>query len=236
MAPTPAEAQVTDRNRALLAALRTAIVVAVISGRNLADLQRVVGVPGLVYVGVHGVAWLVEGREELDADAEPYRALTEQATRELRDLWKLPGVVGEVKSVGLTFHYRLAADQPVTREAILRAVSASAAASRFRVQEGILLIELRPPIATGKGIAVRRLAERFGLRSLVFLGDDITDIDGFLEARRLRESNMVAAYGVAVAHREAPPAAAEAADFTVDDVSRVEWLLGEIATAYGVTV
>ncbi len=234
LAPTPGEARVTPHNRALLAAIAGAAVVAAVSGRNADDVRRMVDVPGVISVGVHGLVWLSDGREEIDASAEPYRPLTAEAARDLEALRRIPGVVMETKTAGLTFHYRLAHNRAAARAEILRAVAASPAASRFRVQEGILLVELRPPIEVTKGAALRRLVERFGLHGLVFLGDDITDIDAFREARRLRAAGAVQAFGVAVIHPEAQAAVAEAADFTVADVEQVEWLLAEIASCLGV--
>jgi len=229
MAPTPAEAHVTPRNLNLIKALNGEILVAVVSGRDLPDLCRMLATPSLVYVGLHGLAWLVGGHEQLLPEAEPYRAHTQQASEELRGLRATAGVFVEVKTVGLAFHYRGAGDPAATRAAILQAISRSPAATRFQVHEGIRMVELRPPIVSNKGFAVRRLVERFDLRGLLYLGDDVTDVDAFREARRLREAGSVVAYGVAVTHAEAPPAAADAADFTVADVGGVEWLLGEIA-------
>jgi trehalose 6-phosphate phosphatase len=236
IAPTPEAARVTPRNRALLAAIARAALVAAISGRNAADVRRLVGVPGVVSVGVHGLVWLVDGKEEVEPSAEPYRVLTDEAARDLEPLRRLPGLQMEIKTAGLTFHYRGAPDRDAARSEILRAVAASAAASRFRVQEGILLVELRPPVQITKGVALRRLAERYRLRGLIYLGDDITDIDAFREARRLRDAGLVQALGGAVAHPEAPLAASEAADFTVAGVEQVESLLAEIAARLGVDV
>jgi trehalose 6-phosphate phosphatase len=236
MAPAPSDARVTPRNRQLLEALSHRILVVAVSGRNLPSLRRMVAIPSLTYVGLHGLAWFVDGEEQLVPEAEPYGDLTIQAARELEPLRAIEGVHVEVKTVGIAFHFRAAPNPAAARTAILSAVAQSKSAERFQVHEGILMVELRPPVVSSKGLAVNRLAERFGLRGLLFLGDDVTDIDGFMEARRLRESEGIAAYGIAVTHPEAPPAAAAAADFSVPDVSGVEWLLGEIAEVLGVEV
>jgi trehalose 6-phosphate phosphatase len=228
LAPAPGLARVTPRNRELLAALSRSILVAVVSGRDLVDLRQMVGLPEIVYIGLHGLAWRIAGSDELAPEAQPYRAWTLEAADELAHLKRITGLVLEVKSVGLALHYRNATDRSA-RTQILRALASSPAAGRFEVHEGIRLVELRPPIGITKGVAVRRLADRFRLRGLLFLGDDITDIDAFQEVRALRAKASIAGYGLAVAHDEAPEVAAAAADFTLPGVEGVEWLLGEIA-------
>jgi trehalose 6-phosphate phosphatase len=235
MAATPVEARVTERNQLLLEALSERILVAAVSGRDLPSLRRMLAIPRMIYIGLHGLAWLVDGREQLIPEAEPYREPTLETAAELRAVTQIPGVIVEVKTVGLGFHLRGAPDPASARATVLEAIADAPAAAAFQVHEGILMIELRPPVVSNKGLAIRRLAEQFQLQGLLFLGDDITDIDGFNELRRLRESGSVDAYGIAVTHPEAPPAAAEAADFTVPDISGVERLLGEIAVAVSAT-
>jgi trehalose 6-phosphate phosphatase len=228
MAAEPSHAAVTGRNLELLEALTRRAPVAVASGRDLPDLRRMLPVPGLILVGLHGLAWQIDGDEILLPEAEPFCVPTVGAAEQLVHLSEIDGVIVEVKTVGLAFHYRGASDHDAARAAILAAIVAAPAAAAFQVHEGIRVVELRPPVVSNKGMAVRRLTERLALRGLIFLGDDITDIDGFLEARRLRHSDEAVAYGIAVLHPEAPSSAAEAADFAVPDIEGVECLLGEI--------
>lgn len=228
LAAEPGLARVTARNRELLAELSTSILVAAVSGRDLTDLRQMVGLREIVYIGLHGLAWRIAGSDEIALEAQPYRAYTREAADELAHLQRIPGLVLERKSVGLALHYRNARDRSA-RTQILRAIASSPAAGRFEVHEGIRLVELRPPIGITKGVAVRRLVDRFRLRGLLFLGDDITDIDAFQEVRSLREQAALGGFGLAVVHAEAPEAAAAAADFTLAGVEGVEWLLSKIA-------
>jgi trehalose 6-phosphate phosphatase len=228
MAPTPAEAEITPRNRVLLEQLSRRISVAAVSGRDLPDLKRMVGIPSVICVGLHGLAWWFGGDDELLPEAEEYRGLTVQLIDELKQVVENPNVVTEIKTAGVAFHYRRAADHPSARASILKAIEASPAASPFEVLEGVLVVELRPALGVTKGDAVGRLADRLGLEGLIFAGDDITDIAGLSAARALRESGQVQAYGLAVQHPESPPEASAAADFSVDGVDGMEWLLGEM--------
>jgi trehalose 6-phosphate phosphatase len=91
-------------------------------------------------------------------------------------------------------------------------------------------VELRPAQAGDKGTAVATVAERFGLRGLVVLGDDLTDLDMFRQAARLRDQGQLQAAIVAVAgDGEVPAQVAAAADATLDGPAAVVRLLSELA-------
>jgi trehalose 6-phosphate phosphatase len=70
----PSEAQVLDRARDALSGLRDLLaVVAVVSGRTVADAQAMVGVEGLTYVGNHGLeVWSRERGAEVVNEARPW--------------------------------------------------------------------------------------------------------------------------------------------------------------------
>ncbi len=93
-----------------------------------------------------------------------------------------------------------------------------------------MVIELMPPLEVDKGTALETLAKRLELRGVVCLGDDITDIDMFAAARRLRAGGMAVAT-VAVAGDEAAPEVAQAADYAVEGVAGVSRLLREMVKA-----
>ena len=96
----------------LIEQLREKMMVALVSGRDLPDLRRLVGIPSIVYAGMHGLASWFGGEEELIPGAEEYRELARAAADELDALRKLPGMVVESKTTGVVFHYRGAAWAP----------------------------------------------------------------------------------------------------------------------------
>src|SRR5947209_20250754 len=56
IAPTPKEAVVTECCRELLAALTERLpLVAILTGRAVDDARRMIDIPGLVYIGNHGL-------------------------------------------------------------------------------------------------------------------------------------------------------------------------------------
>jgi trehalose 6-phosphate phosphatase len=232
MAPTPDQAFVPAGILGLLRGLARQTLVAVVSGRDLPDLKRKAPIDGAAFVGLHGAAFSINGRDFLAPEAEPYRAPTAAAARELAGLSHNGEIYVEQKSVGIALHYRQARDSGDARARILAAIAASPAAQRFDVHEGIRLVELRPPVGITKGTAVAALVERFALESLVYLGDDRTDLDAFAAARRFRTGGL-AAYAIAVVHADSSPQIAASADFTLDDVAGVERLLTQLAAGLG---
>jgi trehalose 6-phosphate phosphatase len=228
---TPAEAEVSPACRRYLEAIaRKVALVAVVSGRATEDVRRIVGLEGIVYVGLHGFSLAmppVWGEEE----AATYNVLTRSVLEDLRRTLTSPGIVVEDKGPLIAIHYRQAPDPPAARRAILDAVGAVPAAGRFALHEGKMFVELRPPVpSVNKGAAVRHLATERGLRSVIYLGDDVTDIDAF---HALREPAAFRGASVVVAGEETPPEVVAAADYRLEGVAGTEWLLGELAVALG---
>jgi trehalose 6-phosphate phosphatase len=160
-----------------------------------------------------------------------YESLAREAEAELHGLAEaVPGVQIENKGPLLAVHYRRAEDAAAAREAVLAAVGRSAAARRFRLHEGRMVVELRPPLDVDKGTAAVTLIERLGLRGAVALGDDITDIDMFAAISSKREQGLAAAT-VAVVSEEATPELLRAADYTLEGTDGVRRLLRELVRA-----
>ena len=140
------------------------------------------------------------------------------------------GVFVEDKGPIVAFHYRRAASPEEARAAIEAALTASAAAAAFRVHEGRMVVELRPPLDVDKGTALKELSRRMRAGAVIALGDDRTDVDMFRRVAAMRESGTPGAT-VAVESSEVTAEVLDGADYCVDGVAGVEWLLGEIARA-----
>jgi trehalose 6-phosphate phosphatase len=229
---------VEDYNRAFLSdAMRTTIEalagrcpVAIVSGRDVATMRRLVGLDALYYAGSHGFE--IGGPEGWhDALEKGIEALPEldQAERELGEA--LAGIEGhavERKRFSIAIHYRRVAAGDVGR--LQRAVEQIAARHKgLRQAEGKKVLRLQPDIDWDKGQAVLWLLERLGLDRPdvvpVYVGDDVTDEDA-LEVLRER--------GVGIVVRgedDARPSAARYALADPDDVRRFLELL--IALAEG---
>ncbi|HEX4198602.1 MAG TPA: trehalose-phosphatase [Caulobacteraceae bacterium] len=162
--------------RALQAALGGRL--AVISGRTIADLDRILdgAVPALA--GVHGLERrLSDGRLWR---AEPSRALdrARAAFEPLARDW--PGVMVEEKGLSVGVHYRAA---PGAEAAVREVVEALTPSGDLVAQWGQMVAELRTP-GPDKGDALTAfMAEPpFCGSRPVFVGDDQTDEHGFAAA------------------------------------------------------
>lgn len=225
----PNEARVSDRAHAALECLLDrGVVVGLVTGRALVRAQEMARLPRAIYATNHGLTISVHGAVTAP---ESLRDWVEKAQALLPSLAHLAdiGVSIEDKGAIIAFHFRRALAPDAARAAILRAVSA-ALAEGFALQEGRMVIEIRPPLHINKGTAAKDIARRAGARAVVCMGDDLTDIHMFNAVRSLGEAGLSTAV-VAVISPEIQPEIVEAADYTVEGVEGVEWLLEEILAA-----
>lgn len=236
IAPTPDAASVDDDvHRALRMLVRMLDVVGVVTGRAADDAERLVAVPGLLYVGNHGLEQRRHGLTQIHPDAVLGIGAVAETLRSVRrdaDLAGITdGILYENKGATASIHYRLAPDPEHAHAALLPLVLAEAEAHGLRVSEGRMVIELRPQVAINKGTAVRGIAEGSGLRSLLFFGDDITDIDGFNAVASMREAGDLRGLNIAVVAPESPPEVAAAADLVIHGVAACTELLCKLSIA-----
>jgi len=231
--PRPEDARVPEETRAMLRGLvEKGVRVALVTGRSLEAARSIAGLSDVAYAAGHGLTLCIEGRTEMAPGLEPYPELVRRAEQDLAPLVsRIPGVQLENKGPLLAVHYRRAAQPEAARGAILAQITQSPVTGRFWVQEGRFLIELRPPIGVDKGTATVALVDRLGARGVICLGDDITDIDMFQAAARLREQGRLAAATIAVGSSEAAPEVAAAADYSLEGTEGVRWLLAEMLRA-----
>ncbi len=227
IAPTPDEARVAPGCRRALEALTHRLaLVAAISGRPAAQARQMVGVAGMVYVGNHGLERWRQGRVEVPEAAQGYRERVRQALQGLRPIFSKAGVFFEDKGLGFSLHYRLSPDPEGTRQAILKAIAGTGAAG-MQVLEGRRVVEVRPATGIDKGTALLNLAQEYGLRVVIYLGDDVTDIDAF--AALYRPGLPFRGLALAVMGEETPPRLVAEADYLLRGVADVERFLGWLA-------
>ena len=185
LAPIEASPQAVGpdrRRRRLLDALSRALKgrLAIVSGRGLQDLDHVLEgrVPALA--AIHGlVRRTADGRVVELGDA----AATQAAVRTLRDFARSDRrLTVENKGKGASLHYRRA---PEAAEACADIVRRLASAHGLAVQQGDMVVELRAP-GPHKGEAVEAFLREapFAGKRPIFIGDDLTDEDGFRAAQR----------------------------------------------------
>ncbi|MBM2831604.1 MAG: trehalose-phosphatase [Dehalococcoidia bacterium] len=186
----PEDAVMPEQVRGLLRSLAKNhhYTVGIISGRALLDLMIRVDVRGIIYAGNHGMEIYGKGVSFVEPVAEGMQSLLRVLHHALSIALKgIKGVIVENKGLSLSVHYRLAEEKEHQRiKDIFEHVSGPLhAGGGIKVTFGKKVYEVRPPVAWNKGKAVEWLvATRGGDRSKgdawpIFLGDDLTDEDGF---------------------------------------------------------
>jgi len=136
-----------------------------------------------------------------------------EALRALRqELRGLTGVRLEDKGTVISIHYRSSPKPAAARQAILEASKRVLPQDGLIIAEGKMVVEVRPPLAIDKGTVVRDLVREHGLRGIVYLGDDLTDVDAFRAVRELREEGDILGLTAGVEGAEAPAALAGVSD------------------------
>lgn len=195
----PSSATLVPGMADVLAALATLCPVAVLSGRDLADIRKRVGLDGVWYAGSHGFELVgPDGVHHQNESATPAIHALEKAAAELREQFAgIHGIMVEHKRFAVAVHYRNAAAERIG--AVLAAVRSVGQRDGFRVTGGRKVIELRPDINWDKGTALQWLLDRLPRdRSPVmpiYIGDDLTDEDAFDVVRH-------DGIGIVVAHSE----------------------------------
>ena len=191
--------------------------VALISGRTIANLDRLfaplrlsaAGLHGLERRGVDGRLHLLGEAAALDHLRAPLAALAAEH----------PGLFLEDKGRALALHYRQAPGlEAEVKERI--AALAGPSSDELRLIHGKMVVEIKPRHAD-KGSAVRAfMAEPpFAGRTAVFLGDDVTDEDGF------RAVNAMDGLSIHVGPGHSGLAARTTARYQLSEVEQVwRWL------------
>jgi trehalose-phosphatase len=190
IAGKPELANLSEGTKQLLEALaqQRRLTLAIISGRALAELKEKVGISSIIYAGNHGLE--IEGPQIsfVSPAAEESKPLLRQMHGELSQaLEAIEGVLVEDKGLTLSVHYRQVADDKSgeVRDIFERITGDAARSGRIRITSGKKVYEIRPAVAWDKGEVVKMLMGRCGKggreRGLlpIYLGDDLTDEDGF---------------------------------------------------------
>jgi trehalose 6-phosphate phosphatase len=216
---TPGQAEVFPRCRELLAKLAGELpLVAVLSGRPVGDVQRLVGLPGIVYIGNHGLSRWEGGQTHIDPSVSGHISAIHSIAEEARQLLTVPGLLIEDEETGVAIHYRSTPDPASARSLVVRVLQELVSGTGIQVLEGRLVVELRPPVNIDKGTSIFELLCGHDVNGAVYAGDDRTDLDAFAGLRRWAEQEDKRALAVAVDSSEIPPGLREAADLVVDGV------------------
>ena len=182
-----------------------------ISGRSIAEIDRIFAPARFPSAGSHGTELRID-----DATVNPVQAAFPEGIllRARQFANDHDGLLVEKKRAGLALHYRRAPGlEADCREFVADLMQALG--PDFRLIDGKMVLEIAPR-SHHKGEAIRELLqhEPFHGRRPVFVGDDVTDEDGF------RVVNDLGGLSIRVGHGDTT-----AARYVLDDVASVrDWL------------
>ena len=159
-------------------------IVVIISGRDLKDVENMVGINDIVYVGSHGFDIMApDGSSHSQDWLQRYIPALNQAETALREaVSDIAGALVERKRFAIAVHYRNVdnAHLDTLKERFHQVLSQHA---DLRKSSGKKVLELRPDVDWDKGKAIISMIETLHLDIdevvPLFIGDDITDEDGF---------------------------------------------------------
>lgn len=154
--------------------------IAIVSGRAVGNLDEHLDLAAIAAAGSHGGEMRMAGAKS----ANPLAPIAIEAADAVRVLvGEHEGLMLEEKPYGMAVHYRAA---PNAAETVIERLETLAAGHDLAVKRGKMVAELLPR-GFNKGAAVHSLmmTEPFEGSLPIFIGDDVTDEDGFAAAAEL---------------------------------------------------
>ena len=228
----PQTSSVSEPTRRLLIECREIYgLVGCVSGRQAKEARRIVGIGSLPYSGNHGLELLPRGaseplvNEEAEAWTDRVRAAALGTATALREQ---SGLRVEEKGPIVALHWRGLEDESAAEE-VAEQIAESARADGLVIHRGRSVIELRAPVTSDKGDAVRALLGGVDVDCALYIGDDRTDIDAFRALRALvAEGTLTDAVCAGVRSEQTPSELLAEADILVDGTEGVNALLSAL--------
>ena len=178
LAPAPSQVEVPAALRDTLTKLlhRTKGALALVSGRPLADIDRIFAPLKLPAIGGHGA----EIRRAPDAPATHPPLSIDTQLKEQLIAASGEGILVEDKGYSIALHYRLAPERSGALREAVSAIVAEHPDSGVEILPGKWVIEVKPERFT-KGTGIRNLMNDPPFRGRIpfFIGDDVTDEAAF---------------------------------------------------------
>ena len=220
----PEDAGLSEDMRLILRDAARLMPVVVVSGRDVEEVSRLVGMPEIIYAGSHGLE--IRGPDlhlELPEGVDALDDLDNAAEALVEPLESIPGACLERKRFAIVVRYRQTGGKDSSRvQAAVARIQARF--PRLHLTGGKEVIELLPDIDWDKGRVVRWLLSELDLNGPevlpIYIGDDVTDEGAF---RAVRGHGL----GLLVSDRPHP----SAATYRVTDVGHVAALLRHLVEA-----
>lgn len=158
--------------------------VALVSGRCISDLERLLGALRLPLAGQHGLERRdVAGRLWIHAAPPDAKCAIKEALAPV--LARHTGLLLEDKGLTLALHYRMAPKLAGYAHRLMGHL-AGMAGTDLEIQRGKCVVEIKPAgVDKGTAVAEYLTEPPFQTRRPVFIGDDLNDEHGFAEVNRI---------------------------------------------------
>lgn len=205
LADTPGAVKLPPTLPGLVEALYTSSggAIALITGRSIADADRLFSRRRLPIAGQHG-----HERRSADGSVTQHRVsprFLDPARLALRSIVERhPKLILEDKGLSLALHYRGAPQLAGSAHRAMRRAQALLG-DQYSVHYGKRVVELTPA-GRDKGLAIRAFMREppFRGKPPVFIGDDVTDEHGFAMVNRLGGDSIKVGPGPTTAHWRLP--------------------------------
>lgn len=193
----PELARLSEEMKAVVKKIAAKFTTAIVSGRMRADVEKLVGLDGLIYAGSHGFDIAGRNLSMIEPRAQATVPLIAQITVRLKAyLGKIPGVIIEEKKFSAAAHYRLVEDLAALDKIKKAAEDIVAGNDKLRLMAGKKVYEILPAIDWNKGEAVRWIMKALDMdwedTAVIYIGDDATDEDAFSVVRGRGAAILVA--------------------------------------------
>ena len=202
------------------------ISVGIISGRSIADIRSRVGIEGIFYAGNHGLEIVGPGLKFIHqgVNLEDIKHIREGLSSVLQNI---PGAFLEDKGASLSLHFRQVEEGELHRldQIFFNFAIPLQGEGRINIGWGKKVYDIRPPVDWDKGKAMEFILDAAaGGKSCfpLYLGDDITDEDGFKMAR------YKGGIGIRVGNNPSSNA-----EYHLNDVEEVKAFLGKVLRLRG---
>lgn len=185
---SPEEAKLSIETRNLLQKLcqKHNLYLVIISGRELEDIKKKIGLPDIIYGGNHGL----EGEIFHKKYSYPIASKTVSTLKKIqKSLDKIAsqfaGVIIEDKGIVLSFHYRLVGKKvPEVKSLFKKTLKPYIKDKSISIIAGKMVFDIRPKVNWNKGSFAELVINQIFMQTktipvVIFIGDDKTDEDVF---------------------------------------------------------
>ena len=223
-----ADARVPDAALSVLGRLTSVARVAVVTGRDLNTARLMVPADEVVIMGSHGLEASIETELLPEVDRITQAAALEQFEHIV--IQAVPAVLAHIerKAISTAFHFRTAPELEAPLREALRGIPKT-----LRVREGRMVLEVLPNARGGKDLALTALAGHFKAKSVLAMGDDLTDVAMFEAGLLLRESGTNVLLAGVSGEQETPAGIIELGDIMLGSPQEAWQALETVADVLG---